>query len=174
MSKQLKGNLLILLAAFIWGTAFLAQKDGGSIGTFTFNGTRNIIGGLSLLPVIFVLDKLRAKAASAKAADAPSELAADSSYAEQIANADLGWNKTVFIGGVLLGMVLFIASSLQQYGLLFTTIGKTGFITALYSLIVPIFSVILGKHVPKLTWVGVAVGAIVMIGSGVGGASASF
>ena len=171
MSKQLKGNLLILLAAFIWGTAFLAQKDGGSIGTFTFNGTRNLIGGLSLLPVIFVLDKLRAKAASAKASvsasegtsvqgKAPSDIAADSSYAEQIANADLGWNKTVFIGGALLGVVLFIASSLQQYGLLFTTIGKTGFITALYSLIVPIFSVILGKHVPKLTWVGVAVGLV--------------
>lgn len=171
MNKQLKGNLLILLAAFIWGTAFLAQKDGGRVGTFTFNGIRNLIGGASLLPVIFVLDHLRAKSAKAKEAlsevgatkasrPAPEELAADSSYAEQIANADLGWNKTVFIGGALLGVVLFIASSLQQYGLLFTSIGKAGFITALYSLIVPIFSVILGKHVPKLTWVGVAVGLV--------------
>lgn len=153
MSKQLKGNLLILLAAFIWGTAFLAQKDGGQIGTFTFNGTRNLIGGISLLPVIFVLDRLREKAA-AKAAGT------DPKTAQDIEAADLGWNKTVFVGGIMLGVILFIASSLQQYGLLFTTIGKTGFITALYSLIVPIFSVLLGKHVSKLTWLGVFIGLV--------------
>ena len=154
MSKQLKGNLLILLAAFIWGTAFLAQKDGGQIGTFTFNGTRNLIGGISLLPVIFVLDRLREKAA-AKAAGT------DPKTAQDIEAADLGWNKTVFVGGIMLGVILFIASSLQQYGLLFTTIGKTGFITALYSLIVPIFSVLLGKHVSKLTWLGVFIGLLI-------------
>lgn len=153
MSKQLKGNLLILLAAFIWGTAFLAQKDGGQIGTFTFNGTRNLIGGISLLPVIFVLDRLREKAA-AKAEGT------DPKTAQDIEAADLGWNKTVFVGGIMLGVILFIASSLQQYGLLFTTIGKTGFITALYSLIVPIFSVLLGKHVSKLTWLGVFIGLV--------------
>ena len=153
MSKQLKGNLLILLAAFIWGTAFLAQKDGGQIGTFTFNGTRNLIGGISLLPVIFVLDRLREKAA-AKAEGT------DPKTAQDIEAADLGWNKTVFVGGIMLGVILFIASSLQQYGLLFTTIGKTGFITALYSLIVPIFSVLLGKHVSRLTWLGVFIGLV--------------
>ena len=153
MSKQLKGNLLILLAAFIWGTAFLAQKDGGQIGTFTFNGTRNLIGGISLLPVIFVLDRLREKAA-AKAAGT------DPKTAQDIEAADLGWNKTVFVGGIMLGVILFIASSLQQYGLLFTTIGKTGFITALYSLIVPIFSGLLGKHVSRLTWLGVFIGLV--------------
>lgn len=142
MSKQLRGNLLILIAAFIWGTAFLAQKDGGLIGTFTFNGTRNLIGGITLLPVIFVLDKLRERSGSAES------------------DADLSWNRTVFVGGVLLGVVLFIASSLQQYGLMFTTIGKTGFITALYSLIVPILSVLLGKKVGKLTWLGVFIGLV--------------
>lgn len=142
MSKQLRGNLLILIAAFIWGTAFLAQKDGGLIGTFTFNGTRNLIGGITLLPVIFVLDKLRERSGSEED------------------GVDLGWNRTVFTGGVLLGVVLFIASSLQQYGLMFTTIGKTGFITALYSLIVPILSVLLGKKVGKLTWLGVFIGLV--------------
>lgn len=161
MSKQLKGNLLILLAAFIWGTAFLAQKNGGQIGTFTFNGTRNLIGGASLLPVIFVLDRLREKAAAKAASDAyAGSEGLDPTVSAETETADLGWNKTVFVGGIMLGVILFIASSLQQYGLLFTTIGKTGFITALYSLIVPIFSVLLGKHVSKLTWLGVFIGLV--------------
>lgn len=150
MSKQLRGNLLILLAAFIWGTAFLAQKDGGQVGTFTFNGARNLIGGVSLLPVIFVLDRLRERSGSKSSRE----------DFDDVETADLGWNRTVFAGGILLGVILFIASSLQQYGLLFTTIGKVGFITALYSLIVPILSVLLGKRVSKLTWLGVFIGLV--------------
>lgn len=141
MSKQLKSNLLILLAAFIWGTAFLAQKDGGQIGTFTFNGIRFLIGGTFLLPVIYVLDRIRGRKADPEN-DQP----------------DMRWNRNVFIGGICCGVVLFAASSLQQYGIMFTTIGKTGFITALYTLIVPVFSVILGKKVPKLTWLAAVIG----------------
>lgn len=185
MSKQTKGNLMILLAAFIWGTAFLAQKDGGRIGTFTFNGIRNLIGGISLLPVIYVLDKLRAKAARTKTArtkaaensgsednsgtitdesgavtDENGAVTDENSAITDENGIDLSWNCTVFMGGITLGVILFIASSLQQYGLLFTTIGKVGFITALYSLIVPIISVVLGKKVPKLTWAGVFIGVI--------------
>lgn len=146
MSRQLKSNLLILLAAFIWGTAFLAQKDGGQIGTFTFNGIRFLIGGTFLLPVIYVLDRLRERAA-AKAGQA----AADE-------DVDMGWNRTVFIGGMMCGVLLFIASSLQQYGVLYTSIGKTGFITALYTIIVPILSIALGKKVHLRTWIAVAIG----------------
>ncbi len=141
MSKQLKSNLLILLAAFIWGTAFLAQKDGGHIGTFTFNGIRFLIGGTFLLPVIYVLDRIRVRKA----------------YSEND-QPDMRWNRNVFIGGICCGIILFAASSMQQYGVMFTTIGKTGFITALYTLIVPVFSVMLGKKVPKLTWLAVVIG----------------
>lgn len=140
MSRQLKSNLLILLAAFIWGTAFLAQKDGGQIGTFTFNGIRFLIGGTFLLPVIYVLDRLRERSA-AKASD-----------------VDMGWNRTVFIGGMCCGVILFIASSLQQYGVMYTSIGKTGFITALYTVIVPVLSIALGKAVHLKTWIAVATG----------------
>ena len=150
MSKQLKSNLLILLAAFIWGTAFLAQKDGGQIGTFTFNGIRFLIGGTFLLPVIYVLDRLRGKKSGSDGPETRSR--GDKGV------PDMSWNKTVFIGGICCGVILFIASSLQQYGVLFTTIGKTGFITALYTLIVPVFSVVLGKKVPRLTWVAVVIG----------------
>lgn len=150
MSKQLKSNLLILLAAFIWGTAFLAQKDGGQIGTFTFNGIRFLIGGTFLLPVIYVLDRLRGKKSGS---DGPETRSGGDKGVP-----DMSWNKTVFIGGICCGVILFIASSLQQYGVLFTTIGKTGFITALYTLIVPVFSVVLGKKVPRLTWAAVLIG----------------
>ena len=148
MSRQLKSNLLILLAAFIWGTAFLAQKDGGQIGTFTFNGTRFLIAGVFLLPVICVLDRLREKSAAKNEVKGIAE-------AEEV---DMGWNRTVFIGGMLCGVILFIASSLQQYGVLFTTIGKTGFITALYTIFVPILSIALGKKVHLRTWIAVAIG----------------
>ena len=144
MNRQLKSNLLILLAAFIWGTAFLAQKDGGQIGTFTFNGIRFLIGGTFLLPVIFILDVLRGRAAS------------DGNEAGT--DVDMGWNRKVFIGGMCCGVILFIASSLQQYGVLFTSIGKTGFITALYTVIVPVFSIALGKKVHLKTWIAVAIG----------------
>ena len=136
MSRQLRSNLMILLATFIWGTAFLAQKNGGHIGAFTFNGIRFLIGGTFLLPVIYVLDRFREN------------------------HDDNGWNKMVFTGGIACGVVLFVASSLQQYGVMFTTIGKTGFITALYAVIVPVFSIVLGKKVHLRTWIAVAIGII--------------
>lgn len=154
MNRQLKSNLYILLATFIWGTAFLAQKDGGQIGTFTFNGIRFLIGGMFLLPVIYVFDKLRGKQAEKETASVTEQ------FGENTEAADLGWNQTVFTGGIACGVVLFIASSLQQYGVLYTSIGKTGFITALYAVIVPVFSVLLGKTIHIRTWLAVLIGII--------------
>ena len=84
MSRQLRSNLMILLATFIWGTAFLAQKNGGHIGAFTFNGIRFLIGGTFLLPVIYVLDRFREN------------------------HDDNGWNKMVFTGGIACGVVLIL------------------------------------------------------------------
>ena len=161
MNRQQKSNLLILLAAFIWGTAFLAQKDGGRIGTFTFNGIRFLIGGTFLLPVIYVLDKIRGRSYLGQVRIGAHET--DTSYPDlsQIgAQIGAGWNRTVFVGGILCGVVLFVASSLQQYGVLFTTIGKTGFITALYTVIVPVFSIFLGKKVHLRIWMAVLIGMI--------------
>lgn len=159
MSRQQKSNLLILLAAFIWGTAFLAQKDGGRIGTFTFNGIRFLIGGTFLLPVICVLDRLRRRAASGNrdAGGFAGEVSSDDADAAD-QGSDMGWNRKVFISGALCGAVLFVASSLQQYGVLFTSIGKTGFITALYTVIVPVLSIFLGKKVHLRIWAAVVIG----------------
>ena len=179
MNKQLKSNLLILLAAFIWGTAFLAQKEGGQIGTFTFNGIRFLIGGAFLLPVIYVFDRIRERKASAASdiqgsaaggsdSDAVPDLDSepdngkgpDSTGADIESGPDMSWNRTVFTGGICCGVILFVASSLQQYGVLFTSIGKTGFITALYTLFVPVLSIAFGKKVSKLTWTAVFIGLI--------------
>ena len=181
MSRQLKSNLLILLAAFIWGTAFLAQKDGGQIGTLTFNGIRFLIGGTFLLPVIFVLDRLRSSKTDqdkngAKSTHSEQETlgacsagpgeqgfdgkSVDSGNAVDNEGVDMGWNRTVFAGGMACGVILFIASSLQQYGILYTTIGKSGFITALYTVIVPVLSIALGKKVHLKTWIAVVIGML--------------
>lgn len=160
MSRQLKSSLLILLATFIWGTAFLAQKDGGRIGTFTFNGIRFLIGGAFLLPVIYVLDKLREKAA-AKTGHSDEPKDGEQGFDDpDDGGVDMGWSKTVFRGGIACGVVLFIASSLQQYGVLYTSLGKTGFITALYAVFVPILSIALGKVVHLRTWIAVAIGML--------------
>ncbi len=120
---NIKNSLLLVLAALIWGTAFVAQKDGAQLGSFTFNGVRSFLGGFVLIPVILLLDKK--KPAEKKSTD----------------------KKGLLIGGICCGIMLFIASSLQQIGLGFsdTDAGKAGFITALYMVLVPILGLFLGK-----------------------------
>ncbi|MBP3758733.1 MAG: EamA family transporter, partial [Firmicutes bacterium] len=90
MSNKMKANLLLLLTAFIWGTAFVAQKSGGEIGSFTFNGIRTFIGGLVLIPFVLAGHK-----------DKTQPLV----------------NKSELIGGLVCGFFLFVAASLQQFGL---------------------------------------------------------
>lgn len=145
MSKRMKSDLLLLLTAFIWGSAFVAQKVGADIGTFTFNGVRTFVGGLSLIPVIIILNSMSKKKNSEKVIDAGEK------------NDD---RKTLIIGGVCCGVALFVASTLQQYGVFFTTAGKSGFITSLYCIIVPIISIVIGKKVRKIIWLCAIVGII--------------
>lgn len=135
MNKKMKGNILLLLTAFIWGSAFVAQKAGMEyIEPFTFNGIRCLIGGLVLIPVVLLFAR-------------KDPIAEDATEEEKKA-----YNKTLLLGGFCCGIVIFIASSLQQYGLLFTTAGKSGFITALYVVLVPVFGVFLKRKVRPITW----------------------
>ncbi|MCD7783222.1 MAG: DMT family transporter [Firmicutes bacterium] len=140
MNQKMKSNLLLLLTAFIWGSAFVAQSVGMDyIGPFTFNSVRNFMGGIVLLPVICMRrKKQRAKSAVEKIGTETREL------------------KTLIIGGICCGAVLAAASSLQQIGLIYTGAGKAGFITALYILIVPVIGLFLGKKAGKKIWVCVA------------------
>ena len=116
-TKDVKSVLILLLTAAIWGFAFVAQRIGMQhVGAFTFNGVRFAIGCLSLLPVIyFSLKRSKSENTEFKV--------------ENFEKTDL---KSTVKSGMLAGSVLFIAASLQQLGLIYTTAGKAGFITSRY------------------------------------------
>ena len=139
----MQSNLLLLLTAFIWGAAFVAQKVGSSIGPMTFNGIRTFLGGLVLIPVIIVMSRNKNHH--------PEHRSSDSVQKDR---------KTLLLGGLFCGLALFSASTLQQYGIFYTSAGKAGFITSLYAVIVPILSIALGKKVRPIVWVCVALGVI--------------
>ena len=142
MSKKMRGNLILLLTALIWGTAFVAQSAGMEhVQPFTYNGVRTLIGGLVLIPVIFLFDRLK-----------PADQRPSPDEQKEIRRNSL-------IGGAACGVVFCAASSFQQFGISMTTAGKAGFITALYIVIVPLLGVFIKKKIPKITWlcVGIAV-----------------
>ena len=141
---QMKNSLLLLLTSFIWGVAFVAQSVGGeAVGCFTFNGVRSLIGAFVLIPVIYFLDNQKKK-----------ELG-EEKYLEQKSDS-----KTLLLGGVCCGVMLCIASNFQQFGISFTTVGKAGFITAMYILIVPILGLFMKKKVGVKVWLGVVLATI--------------
>ncbi len=133
-NKKLKGNLLLLLTSVIWGISFIAQSKGVELITpVAFNGIRTMLGAIVLLPVIFFIDlNKKRKGLPIKKAD-----------------------KNLLIGGILCGLLLCIATTLQTAGMIYTSPGKSGFITALYMVIVPVIGLFLGKK-PKITiWLSV-------------------
>lgn len=141
---QMKNSLLLLLTAFIWGVAFVAQSVGGeAAGCFTFNGVRSLIGAAVLIPVICFLDAQKKR-----------ELG-EEKFLEQ-----KGDKKTLLLGGVCCGLMLCIASNFQQFGISFTTVGKAGFITAMYILIVPVLGLFMKKKVGPKVWLGVVLATI--------------
>lgn len=127
--SKFKGNMLLLLTAFIWGTAFISQSKGVElISPILFNGIRSVLGALVLLPAIFVIDKSKKNKSS----------------------ADSWQNKELIIGGILCGLLLCTGSTLQTMGLVYTSPGKAGFITALYMVIIPVIGFFKGQR-PRLT-----------------------
>jgi len=133
--RQLRFSLLLVLTALIWGTAFVAQSQAtDDVGPFTFNAARLLVGGVVLLPCIRLLDRLRARNGEPPAAA----------------------RGPLLLGGVCCGTVLFIASGFQQAGLAYTTVGKAGFITALYIVLVPLLGALVGRRAGPMLWVGVA------------------
>lgn len=132
-----KNLFLLFVTAFIWGTAFVAQSVGmDHIGPFTFNAVRSLIGGIALLPVILLFNRRKSPAQR---------------------QAERANRKTLLLGGVCCGLALGVASCLQQVGMQYTTVGKAGFITALYIVIVPILGLFLHKKVGAKLWVSVVV-----------------
>lgn len=148
--KQLAGNLMLLTTATIWGMAFVAQRVGMDyVGPLTFSFSRFILAILVLIPVVRIMDRTSRK----KALE-------DGTYQEPSSEEKKSQKKQLMKASLVCGCVLFCANALQQIGLVSTDAGKTGFITALYIVLVPVFSVAL-KHMPGLKcWIGVVLGTI--------------
>ena len=139
MNRQIRGSIMLFMTALIWGTAFVAQKSGmDTVSPVAFNGIRTLIGAVSLLPVIAIMNMRQgAKAENTK---------------EQ--------KKLLWIGGVCCGLFLMAAGNVQQIGICYTTAGKTGFITALYVILVPLMGLLLGKRIRPIFWACVAASAV--------------
>ena len=140
MNKEkipIRNSLLLLLTATIWGVAFVAQSVSMDyIGAFTFNAVRCLIGSLTLLPVIWLLDKKRPVEEKKKISSSSDR-------------------RTLIIGGICCGVLLCLASNFQQFGIKYTTVGKAGFITACYIIIVPIIGIFLKKKCSPFIWIAV-------------------
>ena len=139
---NIKNIFFLFLTATIWGTTFVAQSAGmDHIGPFTFNGIRSIVGCLALLPFIpyFAKQYKIDKPSSQKNSDE---------------------KKLLLQGGLFCGIALFFGSNLQQIGIMYTTVGKAGFITALYIVIVPLLGIFLRRKIGILVWVGVIFGVL--------------
>lgn len=134
---QIRNSMLLLLTAVIWGSAFVAQSVGMDyVEPFTFTCVRSIIGGIVLIPCIYFLRKFK------------------------ISQSDKLVTKVEVIGGICCGFALFAASNFQQIGIGYTTVGKAGFITALYVVLVPILGLFLKKRVSFVVWICVALSVI--------------
>ena len=131
-NKKIQGSLCLLLGTVIWGCAFVAQSVGMEhIGPMTFMVGRSVLAVLALLVVTFFMDKEKA------------------GFAARWLDRDL-WK-----AGVPCGAALFVATALQQVGLLYTEPGKAGFITAMYIVLVPVLGLFLGQRTGSRVWISV-------------------
>lgn len=146
---KIKGNLIILLTAIIWGTSFVSQKVGmESISPAEFNGIRCLLGAIVLLPVIWIFDKGKSK---------------------EVLAAEKEKKGILIKSGFICGIFLCFATALQTWGLCYTTSGKSGFITAMYMILVPFTgAVLLKKNFPKTAYIAavIAFAGLYMLCSG--------
>ncbi len=137
---SLRSSLLLFLTAVIWGVAFVAQSAGMEyVGPFTFNAVRSVIGGIVLIPCIFILNR-----------------------GKQNRQRSRQGRRDLIRGGICCGIFLAAASSFQQFGIQHTSVGKAGFITALYILLVPLLGLLFGKRVSRRVWIAVAIAVLGM------------
>ena len=146
MSNNLKGSFMLLVAAVIWGSAFVAQEEACKfIGSFTLNSMRSFVGALVLIPVVLIFKKSREKQSGQK---------------------EKTLTKPLIIGGICCGIALSVAANLQQFGIIFNAelseggSGKAGFITAMYIIFVPLISMFTGKRVRISVILGVIIAVL--------------
>lgn len=136
-----RNSFLLVIAAMIWGAAFVAQSTGGdAVGPYTFNCVRSVIGSLVLIPVIILSDRLHW------------------TRKKPVSRED---KRTLLTGGISCGIALSVASNLQQVGITMgTPVGKAGILTACYMLLVPILGLFIGKKCGWNIWLGVGITAV--------------
>lgn len=150
----LRQSMLLLLTAAIWGVAFVAQSVGMDyVGPFTFNTVRSLLGGIVLIPCIVLLKRINVGSKDTAGA------------AEHASGDPAGQRKVLLTGGVACGVLLCIASNLQQVGIMYTSVGKSGFITAMYIVLVPVLGIFLKKKAGIKIWcsVAIAVGGLYLL-----------
>lgn len=145
-SKKILSPLLLALAALIWGISFVAQSEGDDIGSFTFQGIRNMLAFFSILAVVLIKDN------TGKAKLKKKKYGSIKAWTND--------NKTLFKAGIICGITLTIATNLQQFGIGMqgkeTSTGRAAFLTALYIILVPIFGIFFKKKVKPIVWLSVA------------------
>lgn len=140
---RLMGDIMLMTTAFIWGTAFVAQRAGMEhIGPLTFMATRYMLAVISIGIVAYLYFCMNKK-----------------KYAMSLSRPKHDKTTTI-VSGLVTGSILFVASSMQQTGLVYSSAGKVGFITALYIIIVPILGIFFKKRVGPLTWLGVVLATV--------------
>ncbi len=138
----MKGNLLLLFASLVWGTAFVAQSVGMEhIGPFTFMAVRSFIGSFSLFPVILLQNRRKKRLGLSPVSGSAAR-------------------KSLLRGGLICGLLLTVAANLQQFGIYYTSVGKAGFLTALYILMVPIAAMFMGKRPRPALWPAIGIAAV--------------
>lgn len=147
---QVRQSCLLFLAAFIWGVAFVAQSNAMAyVEPFTFMAVRNYIGSFVLVIYLLIL----------KGMGAPAREPAKEAYGRKTPKwmLKLGIDRYHLLGGMICGTFLCIAGNLQQIGIQYTSVGKTGFLTAVYIILVPILGIFLKKKAVIRVWLGVAI-----------------
>lgn len=145
MSLKYRSGLMLLLAAFIWGTAFVAQSVGMDfVGPHTFGGIRFTLGGIVLLPVIALRTRRGADSTAAHIA--------------RLGSPAKAWRATI-IAGVCCGIALFCASTMQQMAMITVDSGKAGFVTSLYIVLVPVLGLLIGRKLTPMIAISVLMAA---------------
>lgn len=147
-ARTLKSDALLLLTAVIWGCAFVAQRVGmDHVGPLTFNGVRFALGALALVPLIRWMERGRVLPRTG--------------------------TRTLLLGGLVAGAALFLGATFQQWGMLYTTAGKAGFITGLYVVFVPILGLAFRQRAGMGAWLGATLAVLGMYLLSFGGAAVS-
>lgn len=156
---MIRQTVLPLLAAFIWGSAFVAQSVGADyLSPFAFNALRNIIASVFLFILVLVFDRIHKRGGRKSYEEYLRTFAIpDGMSLEEFEKVQ---RKGLLKGGILCGIALAVAMNLQQSGVADSGAGKAGFITALYVVLVPVFGLFLHKKVPAQVWVSVALAVV--------------